>query len=149
MALSKHSFCHPSRIVGPYLVDEDVSQLVDDEILVAVRSQRIFAPFQQLDEEADVNVAELVHAWEHLLHQGRVHLQVLHQPLPEDVGHDLQRSDVVDLGLDELCEDETSFSPKLHTFFTQDSTGKKMDESWVKLPIHRPPYACLNSQCSP
>lgn len=86
---------------------------MDDEVAGAAGAQGLAAAFQQLAEEARVDVAELVHAGEQPLHHAGLELQLLQHARAEQPCHDLQRPHVVQLRLDELCGATAHQTPHL------------------------------------
>lgn len=85
-----------------HLIHQHISHPLDEKVLLAFIHQRLLLPLQDPLEELAMDTDQLVQAGEQLLHRLLLEEQLGHHPAAVHIAHDLQRPDVVQLGLHQL-----------------------------------------------
>lgn len=86
-----------------HLLEQDVSHALDEVVPVTVGLGRAEPTLLHGGEEGPVEDQQLVQAGEDPLHRLYVQLHLLLHAPAENLGHDVQRLQVVELSLHQLC----------------------------------------------
>lgn len=89
------------------LLEQDVSDPLDEIVLMPLWPGRAVPALLHGGEEGVVEEEQLVQAGEDPLHRLRVQLHLFPHPPAEHLGHDVQRLQVVELRLHQLCRKKT------------------------------------------
>lgn len=85
------------------LLEQHVAYPLDEVVPVSLRPGRAVPPLLHGGEEGVVEDKQLVQTGEDPLHRLRVQLHLLPHTSPENLGHDVERLQVVELRLHQLC----------------------------------------------
>lgn len=77
---------------------------MNGEVAAGSTLQAVIASQEELAEEVAVYPDELVQAWKHGVHSAGLHLELLQHAVAEHLVHDMQRSHVMQLRLNQLFE---------------------------------------------